>query len=254
MDIGLVQGRLSPPIRGFQECPKDWKREFVLLRQIGLTHIEWVVTAKSFSDNPIFFGNHRKKPINSICADNVVSTLITDEGFLNHNLSPICSASRKNNINFVTIPLLEDSSVEEDEKLDKFCFVFKKICKKYPDINFSLETEISLSKIPKLLNISENIFLTYDTGNTTSYNLSHEKYINSFYERISNVHIKDRTLQGETVAPLTGDTNFIKIFSLLKSKKYFGPFTLQTARGKPSKEFETIQKHFKTMRNLYEQC
>ena len=27
MKIGIIQGRLSPPNEGFQECPEDWKRE-----------------------------------------------------------------------------------------------------------------------------------------------------------------------------------------------------------------------------------
>ena len=29
MNIGILQGRLSPPNGGFQEFPKDWKKYFV---------------------------------------------------------------------------------------------------------------------------------------------------------------------------------------------------------------------------------
>ena len=36
MNIGIIQGRLSPPIEGFQECPINWKREFNLLSGLGL--------------------------------------------------------------------------------------------------------------------------------------------------------------------------------------------------------------------------
>ena len=159
MKVGIIQGRLSPPLEGFQECPKNWKREFQLMKEIGLTHLEWIVTKLSFHNNPVFYNDLKNIPINSICADNLVSNSITDEGFLEYQLSTICKAAINNNINFVTIPLLEKSSLEKIEKLDKFCSHFSQICKKYPEINFSLETEISLSKIPKLLNISNNVFL-----------------------------------------------------------------------------------------------
>ena len=40
MKIGIIQGRLSRPVEGFQECPVDWRREFDLLPEIGLNHIE----------------------------------------------------------------------------------------------------------------------------------------------------------------------------------------------------------------------
>ena len=51
MNIGVIQGRLSPPIEGFQECPVDWKREFDLLGRLGFTHIEWIVTKENFYTN-----------------------------------------------------------------------------------------------------------------------------------------------------------------------------------------------------------
>jgi hypothetical protein len=42
MKIGIIQGRLSEPLNGFQECPENWKREFEILPDIGLSHIEWM--------------------------------------------------------------------------------------------------------------------------------------------------------------------------------------------------------------------
>ena len=44
MKIGIIQGRLSEPNEGFQECPINWKREFDLLPKLDLNHIEWIVT------------------------------------------------------------------------------------------------------------------------------------------------------------------------------------------------------------------
>ena len=53
MKIGIIQGRLSSPDEGFQECPVDWKREFDLLRGLNLTHIEWIVTKEKFDSRLI---------------------------------------------------------------------------------------------------------------------------------------------------------------------------------------------------------
>ena len=48
MKIGIIQGRLSEPKEGFQECPINWKREFDLLPELGLNHIEWIITSNNF--------------------------------------------------------------------------------------------------------------------------------------------------------------------------------------------------------------
>ena len=59
MKIGIIQGRLSEPKEGFQECPIDWKREFDLLQKLGLNHIEWIITS-NFKNNPIFNDNLKR--------------------------------------------------------------------------------------------------------------------------------------------------------------------------------------------------
>ena len=37
MKLGIIQGRLSEPKEGFQECPVEWKREFDLLEELDFT-------------------------------------------------------------------------------------------------------------------------------------------------------------------------------------------------------------------------
>ena len=254
MEIGIIQGRLSTPDEGFQECPVSWKKEFETLKRLKLNHVEWIVTKSSFHNNPIFLRDVRSYPVHSICADNVVSTLVDNREFLEHNLFPICEAALRNNIKSVTIPLLEDSSLEDDKKLDNFCRSFSHVCDRYPSIQFSLETELSLSKVPKLLNASNNVFLTYDTGNTTSYGISHKDYILNFSDRVTNVHIKDRKMSGISVPPLTGDTKFNNIFKHLIQSGYKGVYTLQTARGLVKQEEETISNHAKIIRSVYNEC
>ena len=44
MKIGIIQGRLSEPKEGFQECPVEWKREFDLLpKHSGIVPVSWLL-------------------------------------------------------------------------------------------------------------------------------------------------------------------------------------------------------------------
>ena len=57
MRLGILQGRLSPPNGGFQEFPKDWKEEFELALDLGLKHIDWLVTKNcTHESNALFSG------------------------------------------------------------------------------------------------------------------------------------------------------------------------------------------------------
>lgn len=251
MKIGIIQGRLSPPIEGFQECPTDWKREFTLLPVAGLTHVEWIITHKSFYDNPFFDNDLSKYAISSVCADNLVDSRITEAQFLKDNLIPICDAALKNNVKNVTIPLLEDSDLSDTKKRNMFCNEITEIGKIYSSLNFSFEIESIAHVITDIIYLRSNFYLTYDTGNMTTMQVDHEKYLRMFFNKINNVHLKDRDNDNNTVPPGTGATNFNKIFAFLKKSGYNENYTLQTAREKGD-EFETILRHKKTLEKIYE--
>ena len=243
MKIGIIQGRLSPPVEGFQETPKNWQKEFEYLKQLNMNHIEWVVTKKSFSTNPIFFEDLTDYSISSVCADNIIDRKIDNHEFLLDNIVPLCKVAQKNNIKNITLPLLEDSSVENSNKRDNFCTTLKYISSTFQDLNFLIEAELGIEELREILNVNSNIYVTYDTGNITSFGLSHDEYINSFLPKIKNVHLKDRTKSGHTVAPFSGDTDFYLILKKLVDMNYNCLYTLQTARGPSGREKDTILKH-----------
>jgi sugar phosphate isomerase/epimerase len=64
--------------------------------------------------------------------------------------------------------------------------------------------------------------------------------------------LKDRTYERQTVAPLTGDTNFDLIFKKLKEINYSGQFILQTARAESGREYTTIKEHIQIFKDLHE--
>jgi sugar phosphate isomerase/epimerase len=118
---------------------------------------------------------------------------------------------------------------------------------------FMLETELELRRLEKLCRISDNVRVTYDTGNTTSFGIDHKDYIDLLFEKIENVHLKDRTLDGRSVIPASGDTDFRKIFSLLKKRGYDKFYTIQTTRELPGDEQNTIGRHIDIFRKLYDE-
>ena len=55
IDIGIMQGRLSPPTGGrIQSFPVDtWREEFARARKAGLNCIEWIYEAGTDTVNPL---------------------------------------------------------------------------------------------------------------------------------------------------------------------------------------------------------
>jgi len=252
MKIGIIQGRLSPPVENhIQEFPQLWKYELDNLRNLELNHIEWIVTKSSFPHNPIFFKDLSQYPISSICADNLINNYILNEEFLRFQLYPICKAALKNNIEYITIPLLEESTMVDKVKRKIFCKNILQVSRDFPDLKFSFEAELHPDLLLEIVNLSNRFFTTYDTGNMTSCGFIHEKSINLLFDKISNVHLKDRTYDGRTKLPGLGETNFENIFQILNRKGYNKLFTLQTAREKTGDEKETILKHKRYFEELY---
>ena len=253
MKMGVIQGRLSRPTNGFQECPHDWQREFNLLHELGLTHVEWIITKNSFAANPFFTEDLGQYSIGAVCADNLVDDRIDDAEFLEDNLIPICDACVDNGLKNITVPLLEESDMFDDIKREQFIGTMIKIGSKYSMLNFSFEIESVATVIADIVNHRDNFYFTYDTGNMTTIGIDHTLYLNTFYKKINNVHLKDRNDQNKTVEPGCGSTDFMKIFSLLKSKGYDGAYTMQTARAEPGNEVGTILKHKRVLEIMYEQ-
>ena len=252
MKIGIIQGRLSEPKEGFQECPVEWEGEFNLLSKLGLNHIEWIITYDNFHSNPIFYNDVQKHPISSVCADFMVDDRFCDSGYLDKYLKPTCRVVQDNDIKFITIPLLENSDVNDIDVMNNFIKVFYPYTERFKGINFLIEAELHQNKLKKILDLNTNIFVTYDTGNITSCKLDHKDYIFTLSDKIKQVHIKDRTINPlKTVEPAKGDTDFRLIFDCLKQINYDGLYTLQTARMEDGEEIETIKRHKKIIEGIY---
>tara|TARA_Y100000593_G_scaffold92165_1_gene182911 strand:- start:2620 stop:3399 length:780 start_codon:yes stop_codon:yes gene_type:complete len=256
MKFGIMQGRLSEPVDyHYQEFPIHcWEREFERAKELSFCGLEWLITKNYYKNNPLFadLSILHNYPITSICMDNLVDHNICDEKFLNEKLVEFCEMIKEQRDVTLTIPILDDSDLNDDQKREIFCKLIKPIGEKYSNINFSFEAELTKEKLNEIVSLCENFYVTYDTGNITSCGENHAEYIRFFSNKILNVHIKDRTYFGKTVEPLNGDTDFDLIFENLQKINYNGAFILQTARGKDGMEIETVSRHKKIFEELHE--
>jgi len=250
MKLGIMQGRLLPPVRNhIQEFPDDWEREMSLVDELGLVGVEWLVTTYRPYENPILTDNtFNEFPVVSVCLDNLVSDQIDDPA----SVENIISSCYRAGVRRFTIPLLEKSSMSDGRRRNQFCNTIETIGKSFDDAIFSFEAELKMSHLAEIVYLCDNFRVTYDTGNTTSYGLDHVEYINYFAKVINNVHLKDRTFDSVTVEPPNGDTDFKTIFETLKSIGYDGNYIIQTARGKTGSELETISNHISLFKELYD--
>jgi len=248
MKIGVMQGRLSPPVdMQVQEFPLDWKKEFQDAKHLGLCGIEWIITKGCFLNNPIINNPSLQEtyPIISVCLDILVDTRIASYEFLNQTLGFVCQLGLRK----FTIPILEDSDLNNDEKRKAFCGLIKEFGERFPDIEFSFEAELDRYKLEEIISLCDNFKVTYDTGNATSCRFNHEEYIKFFGNKINNVHLKDRLFNSRSVAPFDGDTDFLMIFKALKDINYSEAFVIQTARANTS-ELKTISEHKRLFEEL----
>ena len=241
MKLGIMQGRLSEPVNGhIQEFPfQTWKNEFDMATKLGLSHIEWLITENSYRDNPIFYKDLSSYSINTICCDHLIHQEIEDLTFLRENLIEVADRALDNKIPSITIPILEKSSMVDVYRRKLFIDSMLDFKSEYPSLYFIFEPELDVDGIREIVESDDKFFITYDTGNITSFNNQHEEFVKSLLFKIKNVHIKDRK-DGKTVEPFTGDTDFDLIFKLLKNN-YFGNYTLQVARSVPGEEYKYIE-------------
>ena len=238
-------GRLTPLKTGTvgQEVPTDWERELSLLNTIGANCIEWLVT--SANSNPLYDNDLSPFPVASINIHH-----LTESSLSTHELEYICESALDQKIFNLTLPLMEVTSLKNQIQRKKIISRVLKVVKKYPKINFCLETELSAVDMIPILNLAPNLNVTYDTGNITFYGYDHEKEILTYKENIKIVHLKDKDSKGQSVQPFTGETDFQKIFKSLKKIGYNGPYILETARSSRGHEVNFMTDHIRKFKCL----
>jgi len=149
------------------------------------------------------------------------------------DLKKVIRLSQNIDIKYIVLPLVDNSSIEslsqeillvnEIKKLSKFLNSSQK---------FLFEIDYPPQKICDFLKkLNKSFGINYDTGNSSSlgFDFNEEK---KYFNRVYNIHIKDRPFRGKTLRLGRGDFNFRNFFNYIKKINYKGNLILQTARSK----------------------
>ena len=249
--LGVMQGRLVPKYQGrYQAFPIGyWKDEFIVAQECGLNLIEFILDFNDADENPLIKkgGVEEIKSIikktgvsvQTICADYFMEAPL-------HSFDDITvQASRKvmlklldnaksMGVKDIVIPCVDQSSLDGQEAADRFVENLNpmvKIAEKY-GINLSLETDLAPQPFLELLDRfnSSRVTVNYDIGNSVALGFDYDEELETYGDRITDIHIKDRILGGGPVTLGQGNADFEGFFNKLKKFEYDGPFIMQAYR------------------------
>ncbi len=232
-----MQGRLLPKINNmYQSFPgKEWHKEFILAKELGLNCIEFIVDDFSINNNPLLSKSGMKKikeiskktgiQVKSICADYFMDYPIHTHDHENNSksikiLKKIIHSANELRATDVVLPCIEKSSIRIDKYNSLFIRNIELIlptAEKYK-INIALESDLNPEQKLNILNKidSDRLTVNYDIGNSASNGFNVDEEFSAYGNKITDIHIKDRTFNGGPVELGKGDADFNKYFDSLK--------------------------------------
>ena len=267
-DIGVMQGRLLPKYKGnYQAHPVNyWQEEFPIASSLGIKCIEFILDFDDYEKNPLMtsngiseINNISKKNnvyVKSICADFFMKAPLHSDVLEVSNKSKevlitLIKNSKKIGVKNIVIPCVDQSSIKSEKDLKLFIKVLRNITRQveHLGINLSLETDLPPNKISYLIKKidSKIIKVNHDTGNSASLGYDIKEEFAEYGNLISDIHIKDRILNGDSVFFGTGDFNSQDFVECFNSINYNGPIIMQVYRDDEGleifkKQFEIINK------------
>lgn len=259
--IGFMQGRLSPIIDGrIQSFPWNyWEDEFLLAEKIGVHLMEWTIDSKEIERNPIFLNDGRERIAELSKSRNVSIPSVTSDYFMENppwvsNSVEVTQIHRNTlagmkimDSKVLVIPLVDNSSILNDEiELRFFEFITNiESALRENDIKIAIESDFQPTNLANFISKldPELVGINYDIGNSASLGFSSFEELSLYGDRIINVHVKDRIIDGTTVPLGTGNADLPGTVQLLEQIGYKGNYILQTARAEDEKHSEAIVKY-----------
>lgn len=248
--IGVMQGRLSPPLgKRIQAFPPgDWREEFRIAAELGLRSIEWILESP-LESNPLWTGEGLSEMANTVRATGVAIEFICADYFMESPFVRMSRSARERNqavlkraieqasrlgITGIEIPMVDASRIETTVDEDELAQALENGLElaKARNVQIGLETSLNPERFRNLLERIGHPMLhaNYDSGNSAALGYDPAEELAAYGKWINNVHVKDRVLGGGTVPFGTGNANIPKVLRLLRDMKYSGGFILQGAR------------------------
>lgn len=269
--IGFMQGRLIKSERKnfVQSFPwKNWKQEFYIAKKNKIHLMEWTIDYFKFYQNPLIdkkqlnvikkLKENNNLKIESVTCDFYMQKPITSaktpylKKKIFENIINLIKSCRKLNIRSIIIPLVDNSSLtksEDENKTVDFFLKFNHLLKK-TNIKILFEIDFSPKKIVKFIKKFDDCYgINYDSGNSAclGYKIEDEKV---YFDRVHNIHIKDRIYGGKTVKLGQGDCNFKSLFNFLNKRGYKKNLILQTAKTWKKNEIGEILDNIKFIKKF----
>ena len=257
MKIGVMQGRLVPPIEGRFQCfPRHrWAEEFPAAEQAGLSAIEWIYDVFGAGENPLANDSGIERiqslsvrhnvAVRSVCADYFMDLPLlrataseVDERVA--VLRWLLKRCRMLSVAHIVLPFVDASRIETVEEIGQVIALLETVIETAEATNIELHLETSLppdsmsallEQIPHPL-----VKANFDSGNSASLGYDVREEFHAYGDRIGSVHIKDRIRGGPTVPLGTGDANLEALFDELNNIGWHRDVILQVARSAPGGE------------------
>ena len=257
--LGIMQGRLSPPIAGrIQAFPvASWREEFMAAREAGLACIEWIYGADTEQFNPLgtqtgidemlMLSSASGVGIWSVCADYYMTERLVDEtGEPNkkavQHVRWLIGQAVLVGVHHIVIPFVDASSLRSLHDKRGLIAVLREAASfaMQSGIELHLETDLPPSAFVELLEQLNHpgVRVNYDIGNSASLGYQPREELTLLKPWLGSVHVKDRVFRGGTVSLGTGAADFFSCFTMIAEADFKGFFILQAAREKNKSEIE----------------
>ena len=269
--IGIMQGRLFPPVEGRFQCfPRDrWAEEFPRAAEAGMGCIEWIYDLYGADVNPLAtdagidtlksLSAKHGVAIRSVCADYFMDrpflrTSGAEVAELVGHLHWLLGRCQVLGIRHVVLPFVDNSRIESAEEESAVIELLNQTIPAAVETSVELHLETSLppdrfaamlARIPNSM-----VAANYDSGNSSSLGYRPREEFAAYGDRIGSIHIKDRKRGGGTVPLGTGDADLPALFDCVKAIGYDRHFIMQVARGTPGDEVEWSRNNLAIVRRL----
>jgi len=252
INIGFMQGRLSPIVNGkIQAFPWDyWQDEFSIANEHGFKIMEWTLDQSKLYKNPIMTEVGQKEIMELSNQYGITIPSLTGDCFMHTPFYKVCGKEKESllqdfhniiiscgklGVEFIVFPLVDNGKLEnlkQEKVLQEGLSLFGTELRQYR-IKIVFESDFPPDRLKNFILgfSSENYGINYDIGNSASLGFDPEEEIKAYGQRIFNVHIKDRLLNGTTVPLGHGNADVPKVLKALRNIDYNGNFILQTARA-----------------------
>ena len=275
-EIGVMQGRLSPPEDGRFQCfPRNsWRQEIAWAREAALDYIEWIYDDYGSSVNPIATEEGIKE-LNAlkdqqgirtaaICVDwlmdfPVVRCSEEERAYRERTLHEQLRRGERIGASRLVLPFVDASAIRTEEEKSIVVQVLERALPLSEETGVEMHLEADFGPVEFALFMARlphpSIKVNYDTGNSSGLGYIASEEFASYGDRIGSIHIKDRLRKpdGSVVTkPLgEGSADFGDVFASIRSIGYSGGLTLQVARGEDRDEVNWLKRQAAFIRRYW---